>query len=57
MAESEKTIEEKLIEELSNGDSQWTYCPQLNTEEALWDNLRHILNNNNKAAIKPVLFN
>ncbi len=54
MAESEKTIEEKLIEELSNGDSQWTYCPQLNTEEALWDNLRHILNNNNKAILDGV---
>ena len=54
MAESEKTIEEKLIEELSNGESQWTYCPQLNTEEALWDNLRHILNNNNKAILEDV---
>ena len=51
MVESEKTIEDRLIEELSEGDSQWTYCPQLNTEEALWDNLRHILNNNNKAIL------
>lgn len=52
MVELERTIEEKLIEELSNGDSQWTYCPDLNCEEALWDNLRHILNNNNKAILE-----
>lgn len=48
MAILESTIEEKLIEQLCKGDSQWTYRPDLNTEEKLWDNFRQILTNNNK---------
>ena len=52
MVEAERTIEEKLIQLLSEGESQWSYCPSLNTEEALWENLRNILNNNNKAILE-----
>ena len=51
MAELEKTIEEKLIEQLTTGDSQWTYRPDLKDEAALWANLRAILENSNKAVL------
>ena len=56
MAELEKTIEDKLIEQLTTGKSQWTYRPDLHTEEDLWANLRSILERGNKAALdgKPL---
>ena len=51
MAELEKTIEDKLIEQLTVGKSQWTYRPDLHTEEELWANLRSILERGNKAVL------
>ena len=51
MPEQEKTIEAKLIEQLTMGDSQWTYRPDITTEDALWANIRRILENNNKAIL------
>nr|MCR5166608.1 DEAD/DEAH box helicase family protein [Oscillospiraceae bacterium] len=51
MAELEKTIEDKLIEQLTEGKSQWTYRPDLHTEEDLWANLRSILERGNKAVL------
>lgn len=45
MLESE--MEERLINQLTLGESQWTYRPDLTTEEALWNNLREKLNRNN----------
>ena len=51
MAELESVIEEKLIAELTNGESQWTYRPDIRTEEALWANFKYILEQNNKAAL------
>lgn len=51
MAELEKTIEDKLIEQLTEGKSQWTYRPDLHTEEELWANLRLILERGNKAVL------
>lgn len=48
MPESEYTIEQKLIKQLTTGISQWTYRKDLDNEEALWQNLRRILENNNK---------
>lgn len=48
MAELERTIEDKLIKQLTEEESQWTYCPELNTEDKLWANLRHILESNNR---------
>lgn len=45
MLESE--MEDLLIKQLSNDVSQWTYRPDLTTEEALWNNLREKLNRNN----------
>ena len=51
MPELESTIERKLIDQLCSGVSQWTYRPDLTTEAALWLNLRHILEQNNKAKL------
>ncbi len=51
MAELESVLEKRLIDQLCHGDSQWTYRPDIRTEEALWDNFRHILEQNNKAKL------
>ena len=48
MPELEALIEQKLIEQLAYGDSQWTYRQDLKTEEDLWKNFRYILEQNNK---------
>lgn len=48
MPELEQTIEEKLITQLTQGKSQWTYRPDLNDENKLWDNIRRILERGNK---------
>lgn len=48
MAELESAIEQKLIEQLVYGDSQWTYRGDLKTEADLWKNFRYILEQNNK---------
>lgn len=48
MAELEALIEQKLIDQLVYGDSQWTYRQDLKTEEDLWNNFRYILEQNNK---------
>ena len=48
MAELENTIEDKLIEQLTEGKSQWTYRPDLHTEDDLWANLRSIIERGNK---------
>ena len=45
MLESE--MEDLLIKQLTCDVSQWTYRPDLTTEEALWNNLREKLNRNN----------
>lgn len=51
MAELEAVLEKRLIDQLCQGDSQWTYRPDIRTEEDLWDNFRHILEQNNKAKL------
>lgn len=48
MPELEALIEQKLIDQLVYGDSQWTYREDLKTEEDLWKNFRYILEQNNK---------
>lgn len=48
MPELEAMIEQKLIEQLVYGDSQWTYRKDLKTEADLWANFRYILEQNNK---------
>lgn len=51
MAELEVVLEKRLIDQLCQGDSHWTYRPDIRTEEDLWDNFRHILEQNNKAKL------
>ena len=48
MAELEKIIEEKIIDQLVYGESQWIYREDLKTEEDLWKNFKYILEQNNK---------
>ena len=48
MSELESTIEQKLIEQLVYGESQWIYRENLKTESDLWNNFRYILEQNNK---------
>ena len=48
MPELESVIEQKLIEQLVYGESQWTYRDDLKTEEDFWANFRYILEQNNK---------
>jgi type I restriction enzyme R subunit len=51
MAELESVIEKRLIAQLCGGDSQWTYRPDIRTEEQLWSNFKYILEQNNKAKL------
>lgn len=48
MPELESIIEQKLIEQLVYGDSQWTHREDLKTEDDLWKNFKYILEQNNK---------
>ena len=48
MSELERILEEKLIEQLVYGDSQWTYRKDLKTEEDLLENIKYILELNNE---------
>lgn len=54
MPELEAMIEQKLIEQLVYGESQWTYREDLKTEEDLWANFRYILEQNNKDRLNGV---
>ena len=49
--ELESVIEQRLIDQLCSGNSQWTYKPDLHTEEDLWANFKYILEQNNKAKL------
>ena len=49
MAELESVIEKRLIDQLCCDESQWTYRPDIRTEEQLWNNFKYILEQNNKA--------
>lgn len=55
MGELEKTIEDRFIETLTEGESQWIYRPDLNTEDKLWENLKEILENNNRGILNGIL--
>ncbi|MCM1049284.1 MAG: HsdR family type I site-specific deoxyribonuclease, partial [Clostridiales bacterium] len=54
MAELESVIEKKLIDQLCSDESQWTYRPDIKTEEQLWNNFKYILEQNNKAKLNDV---
>ena len=51
MAELESVIEKRLIDQLCCDESQWTYRPDINTDEKLWANFKKILEQNNKAKL------
>ena len=51
MAEREAAMEKNLIAQLTTGISQWTYRKDIATEEALWNNFREKLNQNNQAVL------
>lgn len=46
--ESEASIENKLIHQLTEGKSQWTFREDIHTFDDLWNNFRKILVQNNK---------
>lgn len=54
MAELESIIEQRLINQLCSGESQWTYRKDIKTEEQIWDNFKHILEQNNKAKLNDI---
>ncbi|MCO6018985.1 HsdR family type I site-specific deoxyribonuclease [Carnobacterium divergens] len=47
----EAEVEAHLIEVLGEGHNQWTYCPELTSEEDLWQNLRQKIVQNNQSEI------
>lgn len=55
MAELEKVMEAKLIDQLCTGISQWKYRPDIRTEEDLWNNFREKLNRINTAVLNGQL--
>lgn len=56
MAELESVIEKRLIDQLCGKESQWTYRPDIRTEDDLWKNFKYILEQNNKSKLddKPL---
>ena len=54
MAELESVMEKRLIDQLCCDESQWTYRPDIRTEEQLWNNFKYILEQNNKAKLNDV---
>ena len=44
---SEAVIEKQLIDQLTSGESQWTYRKDLNTDSLLWQNFFEKLEQNN----------
>ncbi|SCX09568.1 type I restriction enzyme, R subunit [Lachnospiraceae bacterium YSD2013] len=54
MPELEAVLEKRLIEQLCSEESQWTYRPDIKTEEDLWKNFKYILEQNNKAKLEDI---
>nr|WP_281492380.1 hypothetical protein [Wohlfahrtiimonas chitiniclastica] len=48
----EAKLEADLINQLISGKSQWLYREDLRTEHDLWQNVKKILEQNNKAVLK-----
>lgn len=48
----EAEVEKHLIDVLGEGHNQWTYRPDLKSEEDLWQNLRHKITQNNLSEIE-----
>lgn len=54
MPKLEAIIERRLIAQLCNEESQWTYRPDIKTEDQLWNNFKYILEQNNKAKLNDI---
>lgn len=54
MAEAEAVIEQRFIDQLCSGESQWTHRPDIKTEDQLWANFKYILEQNNKAELNDI---
>ncbi len=54
MAELESVIEQKLIDQLCSGNSQWTYRKDIKNEDQLWNNFKYILEQNNKDKLNDI---
>lgn len=54
MAVLESVLEQRLIEQLCSGNSQWTYRPDIRNEEQLWANFKYILEQNNKSKLHDI---
>ena len=55
MSHSEQMIENQFIQILSEKENQWTYRPDLKSEETLWQNFRGHLNRINLAVLEEQL--
>lgn len=55
MGHSEQMIENQFIQILSEKENQWTYRPDLKTEDALWQNFRGHLNRINLSLLEDKL--
>jgi type I restriction enzyme R subunit len=53
--ESEAQIEQALIDQLTSGESQWTYREDLTTDSLLWENFFEKLEQNNVAILNGVM--
>ena len=54
MMEKEALMEQKLIDQLTHGKSQWTLREDLKTEDQLWNNFFKILERNNQSQLNDV---
>ncbi|MFQ9706200.1 MAG: type I restriction endonuclease subunit R, EcoR124 family [Limosilactobacillus pontis] len=52
--QQELEMEQKLINQLTRDESQWTLREDIKTEDDLWDNFFTILQNNNRAVLNGV---
>ena len=50
----EAEVEARLIQVLGEGHNQWTFRPDLKSEDDLWQNLRHKIIQNNQAELNDV---
>lgn len=51
---TERVLEENLINQLVAGESQWVYREDLTSKDALWANLRLILERNNRSVLNGI---
>lgn len=52
--EQENVLEQNLIDQLTHGESQWTFRDDIKSEDDLWNNFFEILSRSNKDVLKDV---